>query len=231
MNIVITQSNYIPWKGYFDAIAIADYFVVFDEMQYTRRDWRNRNKIKTAQGLQWLSVPVEVKGKYFQKISDTQVAEKGWAEKHLRSIQHAYAKAPHYPQMYPIVKHWYEQAGAKNTISEVNMVFLKGVSDWLGLNTTFLDSKDFELLEDKTQRLVNICKALNATDYYTGSAAKGYMQEDFFENEKINVHYFDYSGYPEYPQLHGAFEHGVSILDMLFNCGENIAPYLKFKNH
>lgn len=229
MNVVITQSNYIPWKGYFDAIAIADYFVIFDEMQYTRRDWRNRNKIKTAQGLQWLTVPVEVKGKFFQKISDTCIAEKDWAEKHFRSIQHAYAKSPCFQEMKPMVHEWYNEAAKKTTITEVNMVFLKGIAHWLALPTVFLQSKDFDLMEDKTERLVHICKELKATDYYTGGAAKAYMNEEAFADENISVHYFDYSGYPEYPQLHGAFEHGVTILDMLFNLGSNVGEYMKFK--
>uniref|UniRef100_UPI004047AD01 WbqC family protein n=1 Tax=Roseivirga sp. TaxID=1964215 RepID=UPI004047AD01 len=227
MNIVITQSNYIPWKGYFDAIAIADYFVVFDEMQYTRRDWRNRNKIKTTQGLQWLTVPVEVKGKYYQKISETRIAEKGWAQKHWKSIQHAYAKADCFKEMSPFLESLYERAEMAETITEVNLLFLKEISRWLGFKTEFLDSKDFVLLEDKTERLVHICKELNGDHYYTGGAAKAYMREEAFNDQGISLHYFDYSGYPEYPQLHGEFEHGVSILDMIFNLGLDTTKYMK----
>ncbi|MFY0592628.1 WbqC family protein [Roseivirga sp.] len=227
MKVVITQSNYIPWKGYFDSISIADYFVVFDEMQYTRRDWRNRNKIKTINGLQWLTVPVDVKGKFFQKINETKIADKNWVEKHWKSLVHNYSKAPYFEDYKILVNEWYREAFHCDTITDVNMVFLKGIGEFLGVKAKFLFSRDFNLVDDKTERLVAICQELNGTDYYTGSAAKAYMQEDFFKKQSINVHYFDYSGYPEYKQLHGDFEHGVSILDMIFNLGPDCKNYMK----
>jgi hypothetical protein len=96
--IAIVQSNYIPWKGYFDLIARVDEFILYDDMQYTRRDWRNRNLIKTAQGLQWLTIPVDVKGKYFQRINETQISDANWAEVHWKSIVHTYARAPFFAQ-------------------------------------------------------------------------------------------------------------------------------------
>ena len=230
MNIVITQSNYIPWKGYFDAIAIADYFVVFDEMQYTRRDWRNRNKIKTPQGLKWLTVPVEVKGKFYQKINETTDVDSSWTSLHWKSICHNYSKAPFFQQTKEMVEDWYKQAALANTITEVNLIFLRGISDFLGFKTKFLFSKDFELLEDKTERLIHICKQLDGKQYYTGAAARAYMNEGLFEEAGIGLNYFDYSGYPEYLQLHGGFEHGVSILDMIFNLGDETRHYLKIQS-
>lgn len=227
MNVVITQSNYIPWKGYFDAIGLADYFVIFDEMQYTRRDWRNRNKIKTPNGLQWLTVPVEVKGKYFQKINETRIAEDSWAQKHWRTLCHAYAKAPFFKEHKDMVEAWYSEVAGAETITDVNVFFLKKISDFLGLKTEFLYSRDFDLAEDKTARLVDICKQLKGTDYFTGGAARSYIEEEQFDKESIKLHYFDYSGYPEYPQLYDGFEHGVTILDMVFNLGAETRRFLK----
>ncbi len=227
MNIVITQSNYIPWKGYFDAINTADYFVIFDEMQYTRRDWRNRNKIKTSNGLQWLTIPVEVKGKYFQKINETRIADKNWGEKHWRTLSHTYAKAPCFHEVADLVKNWFEKATLFDSLTEVNVFFLRQISDYLKLNTKFLYSRDFDLLEDKTTRLVKICEQLDGSNYYTGRAAENYLDELQFNKASIRLHYFDYSGYKKYPQLHGEFEHGVSILDMIFMLGKNARFYLK----
>lgn len=225
--ILITQSNYIPWKGYIDAVIQSDYYVVFDEMQYTRRDWRNRNQIKTPNGLQWLTIPVEVKGKYSQKINETKIADKSWAEKHWKSLIHNYSKAKYFQETKSVVEEWYQKASRFDFLTDVNVYFLQEILQFLDYHTEVHFSKNFDLLEGKTERLVSICKELGGTDYYTGSAAKAYMNEDLFYKEGINVHYLDYSCYEEYQQLHGVFVHEVSILDMIFNLGKNTKQYLK----
>jgi len=225
---LITQSNYIPWKGYFDAIAMTDVFVVYDDMQYTRRDWRNRNLIKTPQGLKWLTIPVEVKGKYFQKINDTVISDSNWNMDHWNMIKQNYSKAKCFDEMKEMVEFWYLTATSKY-LTEVNIHFLKNICTFLNIDTEWRLSSEFQLAEEKTQRLVNICKEIKATDYYSGSAAKAYMEEDKFTQENIKVHYWDYSGYPEYEQLYPPFEHGVTMLDLIFNEGSNAYKFMKFK--
>ncbi len=224
--ILITQSNYIPWKGYFDAINSVDEFIVYDDMQYTRRDWRNRNRIKTKDGAQWLTIPVEVKGKYFQKINETLVSDPDWGINHWKTIQYNYHKAPYFNSYKDMFEEAYRNIKVKN-LSEINFQFIRLVCSVLGINTAIGFSSDFELKEDRTERLVDICKKQGASDYYTGPAAKAYMNENYFADAAIKIHYLDYSGYPEYHQLFDKFAHDVSIIDLLFNEGENAKKYMK----
>ncbi|WP_017260205.1 WbqC family protein [Pedobacter arcticus] len=224
--ILITQSNYIPWKGYFDAIASTDIFVVYDDMQYTKRDWRNRNLIKTEKGLKWLSIPVEVKGKYFQKVNETMISDKNWNNSHLNILKASYKNAPHYKEIITWLESLYSECNFLY-LTEINLYFIEKINEFLGIETTIVHSTHFNLHEERTQRLVNICKELNGTDYYSGPAAKTYMEEAKFNKENIGVHYFDYSNYPEYPQLYSPFEHGVSVLDLIFNQGSNAKNFLK----
>jgi WbqC-like protein family len=224
--IAISQSNYIPWKGYFDSINSVDEFVLYDDMQYTRRDWRNRNKIKTKDGSQWLTVPVEVKGKFFQKINETKISDPKWAQDHWNTIYHNYNKAPYFNEHKNIFETLYLNNKEEN-LSKINYLFIKAVCDILGIKTTLLWSSNFDLLEDRNERLIDICKKRDATDYYSGPAAKFYMDESLFAKENIKVGYFDYSAYPEYKQLHGEFDHAVSILDLIFNEGPDSTKFMK----
>jgi len=227
--IIITQSNYIPWKGYFDSINMVDEFVIYDDMQYTRRDWRNRNMIKTKDGVKWLTIPVEAKGKYFQKINETKISDSSWTENHWNTIKHSYSKAKYYEEYKDIFEELYLDC-KEEYLSKVNYRFMKKICEMLGINTPMTWSSEFTLLEEKTERLVDICKKLGATDYYSGPAAKAYMNEELFEKENITIHYFDYSGYPPYRQLHGEFTHAVSIIDLLFNEGIDAPNFMKSFN-
>lgn len=195
-------------------------------MQFTRRDWRNRNQIKTRDGIKWLSIPVEVKGKYYQKINETKISEPDWAEKHWNTILHNYSKAKYFNEYKKLFEELYLN-NKEEYLSKVNYNFLKTVCEILGIKTKMIWSEEFNLLEEKTERLVDICKKRGATDYYSGPAAKAYMNEELFEKENIKVHYFDYSGYPEYNQLHGEFTHEVSIIDLIFNEGPNSTKFMK----
>lgn len=219
---IITQSNYIPWKGYFDAINSVDLFIVYDEMQYTKRDWRNRNKIKTANGLKWLSVPVNVKGKFEQKINETLVNEPSWNKKHWDTIKQVYNKAPFFKEYKPYFEDLYLNCTLIN-LSEINLYFIKAICKLLEIETEIIFSKNLDLRGDKTDKLLNICLDLDVTDYYSGPAAKDYMDLELFKSKNISVHWFDYSGYPEYSQLYEDFEHGVTILDLIFNEGVDVA--------
>lgn len=208
---------------------MADEFVLYDDMQYTRRDWRNRNQIKTKDGLKWLSIPVEVKGKYFQKINETKVSESDWGEKHWNTILHNYSKAKFFNEYKIIFEELYLNS-KEEFLSKINYNFIKAICDILDIRTEMKWSSEFNLLEEKTERLVDICKNEGATDYYSGPAAKAYMNEELFEKENIKIHYFDYSGYPEYTQLHGDFTHAVSILDLIFNEGPDSKKFMKSFN-
>lgn len=224
--VLITQSNYIPWKGYFDGIAAVDAMVIYDDMQYTKRDWRNRNLIKTSGGLKWLSIPVMVSGKFHQKINETIVADNGWKKSHLESIKQNYISADCFSEIWDWLEDLYLSCESNN-LSYINQHFISGINSFLGIQTTIIRSEEFELADDRNQRLINICRDLGATKYFSGPAAKSYMDVNLFESNGIHVEYFDYSGYREYPQLYPPFEHGVTIVDLLMNCGVRSKEYMK----
>lgn len=226
MKCLITQSNYIPWKGYFDSISQVDTFVVYDDMQYTKRDWRNRNQIKTDTGLKWLSIPVEVSGKYLQKIKDTKVADKKWNIAHWDQIKEWYKNAPYYKEMAEWIEPLYRNCQF-DYLTEINLHFINAICSFLKINTQIKFSSEFTLHNERTQRLVNICTDLNATEYYSGPAARAYMDEKLFEEMGISVKYFEYNGYPEYPQQFPPFSHNVSILDLILNNGSDSSKFLR----
>jgi hypothetical protein len=225
LKVAITQSNYIPWKGFFDSIRMVDVFVLYDDMQYTKRDWRNRNLIKSPEGTKWLSIPVEVKGKYFQNISETKISDPSWAKQHWSTLQHTYGKLDGFSFYKSVFEELYSRE--YTFLSEVNFAFIKAICGILDIKTQIKWSNEFVLPEGKTERLVHICKELGGTDYYTGPAAKNYMDENLFAKENIAVHFYDYSGYPEYEQKYPPFSHGVSILDLLFSVSEDVKNYMK----
>ena len=226
MKIAILQSNYIPWKGYFDLINMVDTFVLFDTVQFTRRDWRNRNKIKTQNGLEWLTIPVQVKGNYSQTIQDTIVAQKDWGKKHWRTIQHHYAKTKYFSEYKDIFEHVYLDFEDKY-LSDINYRFLTQINTILSIETKICWSRDFKLGADKNENLLEICKDCHATDYISGPAAKSYLDMALFQQEDINVTWMDYSNYPQYTQLHPPFDHGVTILDLIFNEGSKSINFMK----
>jgi hypothetical protein len=224
--VCITQSNYIPWKGYFDNIKQVDTLVLYDDMQYTKRDWRNRNIIKTEQGLRWLTIPVEVKGKYFQKIKDTKIADKNWNLSHLRILKQAYKQAPNFMEM----KEWLEELYLNCTykyLTDINIHFIQAINIFLGIKSEIRNSSEFEIVDGKTERLIDICTHLEATDYFSGPSAKSYIESGKFFDLNIKLHYFDYSNYPNYHQLHGEFEPNVSVIDLILNEGVKSPGFLK----
>lgn len=225
-SVAILQSNYIPWKGYFDFILHVDEFILFDDVQYTRRDWRNRNKIKTSHGLQWLTIPVEVKGKYFQKIRDTRIENSDWNMQHWRTIRQNYAQARYYHDYHHFIEELYQTA-TQSYLSEVNFHFLTAICQLLGIQTRITWSMDYGVIEGKTERLIDLCKKAGASTYLSGPAAKSYIDESLFEAAGIILCYMDYSDYPEYEQLFPPFDHAVSIVDLLFNTGQDALKYMK----
>lgn len=227
--IAISQSNYIPWKGYFDLIASVDEFILFDDMQYTRRDWRNRNQIKTPQGQQWLTIPVLVKGKYFQKIRETEIDGIDWISSHWKSLEQNYRRSPHYHEIAEWLEPLYVKVAHTHThISSLNRCFIEAICNYLGIRTRITNSWDYKLVEGKTERLASLCLQAGGCEYISGPAAKDYLDENIFCDSNIKLTWFDYSEYKPYSQLWGEFIHGVTILDLLFNCGKNSPLYMRY---
>ena len=225
--IAILQSNYIPWKGYFDMIASVDEFILYDDMQYTRRDWRNRNQIKSPQGVQWLTIPVQVRAKYDQKIRDTTVDGTGWAKLHWKALEQNYKRAPHFSEVAQWLNPLYDSS-VETHISALNRKFITSVCDYLDIKTRISNSWDYALTDGKTERLADLCKQAGGTEYISGPSAKDYIVESVFSEMNIKLTWMDYSGYPVYPQLWGSFTHGVTILDLLFNCGKDAHQFMKY---
>ena len=224
--IAVIQSSYIPWKGYFDIIDSVDEFVFLDDVQFTKRDWRSRNRIKTARGLAWLTIPVMTKGRYSQTIDRTEIAEP-WARKHWASIRSSYAKARYFDEIGPAIEDLYDKVADERLLGDVNRTLVAGLCAILGIGTRLSHSGDYRAEGTKTDRLVSLCRAAGATDYLSGPSAAAYIETDKFTAAGISVSYADYSGYLEYRQLHGPFEHGVTILDLLFNTGPDARSHMK----
>jgi len=223
MKVAIIQSNYLPWRGYFDMIKEADLFIIHDDLQYTKGDWRNRNQIKTLKGLKWITVPVSYT-KTDQTIDRTPIDyTQKWVKKHLSLIETNYRNTPYYSFYMGMLKeiisvHY-------NTISELNIVLLKWICRELGIKTPILMSRDLQLEGSKTDRLIDALKKVGASSYLSGPKAKDYLEEDKFADNSIGLEYKVYD-YPEYPQFHGEFAGNVSIIDLLFHCGPDSKNYI-----
>jgi WbqC-like protein family len=223
--VAIVQSNYLPWKGYFDLINWADEFILFDDRQYTRRDWRNRNQIKTPHGPRWLTIPVQVKGRYHQRIDETKVADPTWARRHWESLKHCYARAPFFAAYRPLFEELY--LGMKEEyLSRINYRFLQAVCGLLGIRTRLTWSTAYRATDGRTERLIDLCRQAGATAYLSGPVAQAYLDEVAFRAAGLAVRYADYAGYPRYRQLYPPFDHHVSIVDLLFNEGPDAPRYL-----
>jgi hypothetical protein len=223
--VAILQSNYIPWKGYFDIIRLSDVFVVYDEVQFTKNDWRNRNKIKTAKGLEWLTIPVR-QVHLHQKINETELTTDAWVRKHWNSLATNYARAEFFQDLKAPIQNLYDSAPPGN-LSSVNMHFIRGICSLLGITTPIVDSSSLGLSGDRNGRLLDAVRQLGGTHYISGPAARDYLDVPAFSNAGIEVVWMDYSGYPEYTQLFPPFHHGVSIIDLLFNTGRRAPLYLR----
>ncbi len=226
--VAVIQPNYIPWKGYFDIINSVDIFVLYDDVQYTRRDWRNRNKIKTPQGLSWLTVPVKAKGTYSKaRINEIYIDGMKWREKHWKAIKLNYAKAKFFNTYKDFFEHLYMDEYLPGKLSEINKIFIEKINKILNIKTPIVFSSTFEITGSKSERLLQLCKKLDAGIYLSGPSAKVYLDEQLFNEHGIKVEWMDYNGYPEYPQLYPPFVHEVSIIDLILNTGHNAKMYMK----
>lgn len=223
--VAILQSSYVPWKGYFDLMDLVDEFVLLDNVQYTRRDWRNRNRLKSPAGVRWLTIPVQVKGRYLQRIDETLVSDPDWAAGHWATIVSWYRRAPFFERYSSLLEKLY--LGIKEGhLTAINRHFLETLRDLLGIATPITLSTDYPDEGDKGERLLSICQAAGATRYVSGPAARTYLDERRFHEEGVEVEWMSYEGYPEYEQLYPPFDHRVSVLDLLFSVGEDAPRYM-----
>lgn len=227
--IAIIQSNYIPWKGYFDLINSVDEYIILDTVQYTKNDWRNRNKIKTVTGLKWITIPVVQKSSISSNINEILIAKSDWARQHLNLLAINYKKSSYFDEVYTFLEALYKQSEKYTKLSEVNEMFIKEICYVLKITTKIIRAEKLgSLSENSNERLIDICRITGGTHYLSGPAAKSYLNEKLFEENGLFVEWMDYSGYPEYSQLYGEFTHQVSIIDLLFNVGlENSHKYTK----
>ena len=221
--VAIIQSNYIPWKGYFDIIHDVDVFVFLDDVQMTKRDWRTRNKIKTPNGTMWLTVPVS--SRRHQLIHEAQIVQDiQWQKQHAGSLQANYGQAPFFHEYGSLLELLYEQS--HENLSQFNRQCTTMLCEILGIKTELLSAMDFDVDGVRDDRLLNICREVGATSYLSGPSAQSYLDEEKFFDAGIAVEFKDYAGYPEYPQMHPPFDHAVSVLDLLFHCGPAASDYI-----
>ena len=222
--VVVLQSNYIPWKGYFDLIHDADLFIFYDDLQYTKRDWRSRNKIKAAGGAEWITIPAGSDTN--RLICEVELKETGWQQKHWKTLVQNYRSCPHFERYQQFFEDFYLGRQWTN-LSQMNQYLIRQVAiEYLGIRTKFEDSRVFNLSGQKQDRLLELVSKVGTERYISGPAAKSYIEPGRFEEAGIELVWKDYSGYPEYPQRFPPFEHGVSILDLLFNVGPDAAWYI-----
>ena len=226
MKILVTQPNYIPWKGYFDLIASADKFVVLDDVQYTSRDWRNRNLIKTPQGTIWLNIPIIKKNKIL--IKDALIKDFNWVDDHINKIERNYKKSKYFDSIFPILKEIYQGLTSKRLI-DINIEIINFICTYLDIRTEISFSSDIKDKNlEKSLRILDICIENNATIYITGSKSKNYIDENLFKSKKIKIEFERFENYPSYEQLWGPFNENVSVIDLLFNEGPNSYKFMKY---
>lgn len=217
------QSCYIPWRGYFDIIRKSDVFVIHDDIQYTKQDWRNRNRIKSPSGHLLLTVPTckeSTKGTIDEVFVDN---GQDWGIRHWRQIEANYAKSPHFSEFGPVFRDILLTRWDK--LGELNIHLIRVVCQLLGIKTPLVHSRELSLNGKKTDRLIEMCKRVNATCYISGPSAHNYIETEKFDTNSIKLVYMTYR-YPGYPQMLGDFIGDLSIIDLILNCGSDSLTYL-----
>jgi hypothetical protein len=227
MKCVILQPSYLPWRGVFEQIYKADVFVFYDDVQYDKRGWRNRNRIKTRDGMQWLTIPVHSRGAMVEHTRIDQieiVQEQNWREHHWRAIQHNYGKAPYFNEYAPWLADVYQRS--PTLLADFTIPLTIEIAGKLGIDhTRFLRASTLNVQGQKTDRLLAVLNRLGATHYISGPSARDYIEEDKFQAAGITLEYMDYN-YPVYPQLYPPFEPAVTVLDLLLMTGPEAPRYI-----
>jgi hypothetical protein len=217
MKVAVHQPQYIPWLGYFHKMASSDLFVLLDTVQYKKREFQNRNRIKTPAGPLWLTIPVLTKGSYLQKISEVRIDhQERWAEKHRHGLERNYSHEPYYKKYRNFLEEIY---GRKwESLLEVNMATIKYLGRALNLATPIMLESTLGTTQTRTGRIIEICQKVKADIYLSGQGAKDYLDENLLAQNGITLEYQEFV-HPVYPQLYGPFIPYLSVLDLIFNCG------------
>lgn len=222
--VAVIQPGYLPWLGFFELMASSDIFVVYDDVQFDKNGWRNRNRIKTTNGAVWLTIPVLIKGNNFPKINEVIIKDKKWRIKHLKTLMYSYSKAEYFNEIFPLIEKGLNLD--TDRLVDIDMFFIKEIAKYLGINTEIVLSSDLKIEgTEKEERLINICKHFNATHYYNGIRGKELYKKENFLRHGIVLEIQDYK-HPQYPQLYGDFVPYMSVIDILFNVGKSSLPVI-----
>ena len=225
MRVTILQPSYLPWLGFFEQMTRSDKFVLLDDVQYTRRDWRNRNKVRVKEGWVWLMVPVQQKSRFSQSLLETRIDNSvSWRRKHLETLRQHYCKAPFFEKYFPRCQQIYEKDW--EFLFDLCLETIQFLKEEMGIETPLLRSSEMKLSGEKTERLVSICRELGATHYLSGESGSDYISQEDFSNPGIELEYQNYE-HPVYPQRYPGFVPHLSTIDLLFNCGEQSLSILK----
>ena len=226
--LVVLQPGYLPWLGFFDQMRRSDVFVYYDDVQFDKHGWRNRNRIKTPAGPLWLTVPVRHRGKGQPRIIDTEIdTTVDWARKHLGSLRQYYAKAPYLNEYLPALDDLLHRPWTH--LAELDIALVTLMAGWLTLTPNVWRSSELGIGGAQSERLINLCQHFGATRYLSGNAASDYLDVALFERHGISVAWQDYQ-HPVYPQQHGDFVPYLSAIDLLLNCGDESASILKARD-
>lgn len=225
----VIQPNFVPWRGYFDFIRQVDTFIFHDDIQYTKQDWRNRNRIKVPQGVAtWLTVPVSAKTDTL--IMDTKINyDTDWVRKHLAVLAQNYRTAPHLKRYLPRLREIFE--ARYEYLADLDIALTEQICDWLGITTRLIRASDLNCTGVKDDKLLQMMKKIGGTHYLSGPAAKAYIQPELWAEAGIGLAYIDYPAYPSYPQVSDVFEPAVTVLDLLFMTGPEAPAYIWDTSH
>ena len=215
--LAVLQPGYLPWLGFFDQMRRADVFVYYDDVQYDKHGWRNRNRIKSPAGPHWLTVPVRHSGLGKPRIVDVEIdGASPWARKHLGSIRQFYKDAPHFARYWPELEELLQRPWER--LADLDLTVTTAMARWLGVATCCHRASELGIDGERSERLLKLCQHFGATRYLSGNAAESYLDLELFCSHGVAVEWQNYR-HPAYPQLHGDFEPYLSAIDLIFNCG------------
>jgi hypothetical protein len=224
VTIAVLQPGYLPWLGFFDQMQRADIFVLYDDVQYDKHSWRNRNRIKTPMGAQWLTVPVRHSGLNWPALDQVRIDNgQPWARKHITFLKQTYSRAPYVKAYLPALERVLSQPWGR--LLDLDVAIIELLADWLDVRTPVVLASSLGVGGERSARLLGICAHFGATRYLSGDAARDYLDQGAFARAGVDIVWQQYA-HPVYSQLHGAFVSHLSAIDALLNCGEDAATLL-----
>jgi hypothetical protein len=223
--LVVLQPGYLPWLGFFDQMQRSSVFIYYDDVQFDKHGWRNRNRVKAPDGApHWLTVPVLHSGRNWPAILEIELDNRGaWARKHVGTLKQFYGKAPHLHRYLPALEEMLERRWA--LLVDLDLAVTELICGWLRLERRILRASALGISGKQSERLLALCEHVRARRYLSGNSAKDYLDTELFARRGIEIEWQDYV-HPVYPQQHGDFVPYLSIVDLLFNCGEESAAIL-----